>query len=133
MSKISVTIFYPGGLELELTEKTFLEAMTLVWRSPAFEKQEPLKLVFPTTGKFLFMEKQIFNSFLDGETTMKELIEKTECEEVYRNTKNVFVSAVKKEIDSGHLWKLKKGELILIDDDQFVITKLDLKNFEIAI
>lgn len=132
MNNVSVKIFYAKGLKLSLSQRTFTEAMELVWKSPAFQNHSPLKMVFTSTGKMLFMDQQAFHSFLNNKITMKELVELTECDELYRNIKEVIVTK-DFSVDVGQLWKLKKETLYLVDDDNFVSSKLDLNVFEIAI
>ena len=131
MNNVSVKIFYAKGLKLSLSQKTFTEAMELVWKSPAFHNHSPLKMIFTSTGKMLFMDQQAFHSFLNNEITMPELVELTECDELYRNFKDVKVSK-NFTVDAGHLWKLKKETLYLVDDDNFVTSELNLNVFEIA-
>ncbi|MFA9191159.1 hypothetical protein AAGV28_07220 [Flavobacterium sp. FZUC8N2.13] len=109
-----------------MKNRTFKEAMHLIWDSPAFCEHEPLKMVFTSTGKVLFMDKNAFNSYLSGNISMQELVELTECDELYRNTQDVL------GVETGHLWKASLNVLTLISDDDFVETKLDLKVFEIV-
>ena len=49
----------------------------------------------------------------------------------YRNTNDFRVDDLE-TIDSGSLWTLVNGKLVLVDDDRFVQTDLDLNLFEIA-
>lgn len=104
----------------------------MVWRGSAFEKYEPLKLMFESTKKMLFMDRQLFNSYLDGNIELKELIEGTQCDELYRNISEVFIAQEKKLVETGNLWKLQNKELILVDDDQFIKFKFDSSKFEIV-
>ena len=126
MSSVAVKIFYAKGIRVSMKNRTFKEAMHLIWDSPAFCEYEPLKMVFTSTGKILFMDKNAFNSYLSGTITMQELVELTECEELYRNTQDV------QGIETGHLWKATLNVLTLISDDEFVQTKLDLTLFEVV-
>lgn len=125
-SVVAVKIYYAKSIRVSLKNRTFKEAMQLIWKSPAFCDYEPLKMVFTSTGKILFMDKNAFHQYLSGNITQQELVELTECDELYRNTKEV------ENIEIGHLWKATLNELTLVDDDQFVQTKLDLKVFEIV-
>ena len=129
-SLVSVKVFYAKGIRVSMKNKTFKEAMHLIWDSPAFKDYDPMKMVFTSTGKVLFMDKQAFHSYLNGGITMQELIELTECDELYRN-KVDFVSDFI-PIDSGSLWKSSGKTLRLIDEDNFVTTELDLTIFEIV-
>lgn len=130
-SVVSVKIFYAKGIRVSLKNRTFKEAMILIWQSPAFSDYEPLKMVFTSTGKTLYMDKQAFHSFLDGNITQQELIELTQCDDVYRNTKELLTDD-EVTIDHGSLWKATDKQLILIDDDNYITAQLNKLLFEIA-
>ena len=49
----------------------------------------------------------------------------------YRNIQDFRVDDLE-TIDAGSLWILVYGKLVLVDDDRFVQTDLDLNQFEIA-
>lgn len=124
-------IIYPKGLRLSLKDKTFKEAMEMVWLSDIANHKEPLKMVFTSTGKMLFMDKNAFHAYLRGELTMPELIELTEIDELYTNKTDV-VSNERIPVDAGSLWKQRQQTLILIDDEQYVTHKLEVDIFEIV-
>jgi len=124
-------IIYPKGLRLSLKDKTFKEAMEMVWLSDIGTHKEPLKMIFTSTGKMLYMDKNAFHAYLRGELTMPELIELTEIDELYSNKVDV-ISNERIRIDAGSLWKLRQQTLILIDDDHQVTHKLNLDIFEIV-
>lgn len=128
---ISVKIFYAKGIRVSIKNKTFQEAMILVWKSPAFSDYEPLKIVFTSTGKTLYADKAAFTSFLNGNITMQELIELTQCDELYRNTKDLMTDEGF-TVDQGSLWKANDKELTLIDDENHVTAKMNKLLFEIA-
>jgi hypothetical protein len=130
-STVSVMIFYAKGIRVSLKNRTFKEAMILIWQSPAFKDYEPLKMVSTSTGKMLFMDKQAFEGFLNGNISQQELIELTECDELYRNKKD-FQGEGNFTIDAGHLWKARKKQLTLIDDDNVFTAEIDLTIFEIV-
>jgi len=130
-SVVAIKIFYAKGIRVSLKNKTFQEAMILIWKSPAFSDYEPVKIVFDSTGKTLYADKAYFHSFLNGNVTMQELIELTQCDDLYRNTNDITT----KEgftVDQGSLWKSKDKELTLIDDDNQVTAKMNKLLFEIA-
>jgi hypothetical protein len=56
---------------------------------------------------------------------------KENSSEEYRNKKD-FLTAEKQTIDAGSLWRRNGNKLILVDDDNYVETELDLTLFEIA-
>ncbi|MFV8268477.1 hypothetical protein ACNQGP_00895 [Flavobacterium sp. GT2N3] len=130
-SVIAIKIFYAKGIRVSLKNKTFQEAMILIWKSPAFSDYEPLKIIFASTGKTLYADKAQFHSFLEGNITMQELIELTQCEELYRNTKD-FQGEGNFTIDAESLWKLENKTLVLVDDDNVFTTKYEVSIFEIA-
>lgn len=124
-------IIYPKGIRLTLKDKTFTQAMEMVWKSDIANHTEPLKMIFTSTGKMLYMDKNAHMAFLNGQITMQELIELTEIDELYRNREEVL-SNEKVRVEPGSLWKCRKQTLILIDDDRQVTHKLNLDIFEIA-
>lgn len=124
-------IIYPKGLRLSLKDKTFKEAMEMVWLSDIIQHKEPLKMIFTSTGKMLYMDKNAFHAYLRGELTMSELIELTEIDELYSNKVDV-ISNERIRVDAGSLWKLRQQTLILIDDDHQVTHKLNFDIFEIV-
>jgi hypothetical protein len=130
-SLVAVKVFYAKGIRVSMKKKTFKEAMHLIWDNPLFKDYEPMKMVFTSTGKVLFMDKQAFHSYLSGAITMQELIELTECDELYRNKKN-FISEGDCIIDAGSLWKATRKTLTLIDEDNDLQETLDLDIFEIV-
>ena len=119
-------IFYPKGIRLSMKDKTFNQAMKLIWGEPPYCEHDPLKMVFTSTGKVLFMDKNAFHAYLSGNITQAELIELTECDELYRNTQEVI------DIEPGHLWKASNNILTLVSDDDYIQTTLDLTLFEIV-
>ena len=131
INSVSVKVYYAKGIRVSLKNKTFQEAMILVWRSPAFSDYEPLKIVFTSTGKTLYADKGSFISFLNGNITMPELIALTQCDELYRNTKDLMTED-NITVDQGSLWKANDMELTLIDDEDHVTVKLNKLLFEIA-
>jgi hypothetical protein len=131
-SVVPVKIFYAKGIRVSITNKTFQEAMILIWKSPAFSDYEPLKIVFTSTGKTLYADKAYFHSYLDGNINLQELIELTQCDELFRNTKELLTDD-NITIDQGSLWKANDKELTLIDDDNHITAKLNKLLFEIAI
>jgi hypothetical protein len=129
-SVVNVKVFYAKGIRLHIKNRSFKEAMTLVWNSPAFSDYEPLKIQFDTTGKILYADKQAFLHYLKEEIDIATLITQTQCDELYRNTKDYHADGY--IIDAGSLWKLENKTLVLLDDDNVFTTKLEISIFEIA-
>ncbi|MBW4362497.1 hypothetical protein [Flavobacterium taihuense] len=130
-SLVNVKVFYGKGIRLSIKNRSFKEAMNLIWVSPAFSNYEPLKIVFPETGKILYANKQVFINYINGVYTLEELIQLTQCEELFRNKKD-FHAPDGTIIDAGSLWKLENKILYLIDDDNYYTTKYEISIFEIA-
>lgn len=128
---ISVKVFYAKGIRLSLKNRTFNEAMIFIWQSPAFKDYEPLKIVFTSTGKTLYADKAYFHSFLENNISMQELIELTQCDELYRNTNDITTDDGF-TVDKGSLWKATDKELTLIDQENYATAKLNKLLFEIA-
>ena len=128
---ISVNVFYANGIRLSLKYRSFNEAMIFIWQSPAFKDYDPLKIVFTSTGKTLYADKAYFHSFLENNISMQELIELTQCDELYRNTNDITTDDGF-TVDKGYLWKAKGKEVILIDEDNYATAKLNKLLFEIA-
>ena len=75
--------------------------MELLWNSTVYKDLTPIKILIPSTGKLLCAERDLFNAYLKGEIEIKDLIEATECEGIFRNHHQM--KAGKTIIDSGSL------------------------------
>ncbi|WP_413998736.1 hypothetical protein ACMDB5_13245 [Flavobacterium sp. W1B] len=128
---LALKIFYAKGIRVSIKNRTFKEAMYLIWQSPAFSDYEPLKIVFTSTGKTLYADKQAFLHYLDGNFNLEALVQHTQCDELYRNKEDFKADSFDFIAESGSLWKLKNNSLTLIDDDNYVETVLS-SFFEIA-
>lgn len=126
-----VKIYYARNIQLVIQDKTFSEAMRMVWEGTPFKDYEPLKMVVINTGQMLYMDKNAFSAYLAGRITQAELVELTQCEELYRNKVEV-TTADYYTVDVGHLWKLSNKTLTLVDCDYHITTELDLHIFEIV-
>jgi hypothetical protein len=130
-SHVNVKVFYAKGIRLHITNRSFKEAMKLIWVSTAFSNFQALKIQFTTTGKTLYADRQAFLHYLNDVYTLEELIQHTHCDELYRNKKD-FHGEGNIIIDAGSLWKLENKTLFLIDDDNVCTTKYEISIFEIA-
>lgn len=88
----------------------------------------PILVLFPSTGKQLYFDRNLFEAFTRNEINQQELIENTQIEGLYRNKYNIAVS--KTAIDKLSLWKMVNNKLILIDDDCFVESDFDSSIFQ---
>lgn len=88
----------------------------------------PLKVIFPSTGKLLYFDDELFKEFTNGKIAQSELIEVTQCDGLYRNKESLRLKS-NQIIDEGALWKKDKDKLILIDNDDYISTLFDDKDF----
>ena len=131
MHNVAIHVHYAKGISLHISNKSFYEAMHLVWRSPAFSDYEPVKLVFKSTGKVLYMDRNFFDAYLRKKITLEELVQETECLDVCRNTKALRTECGT-EIEEQRLWKLTPTNMLLIDDDETVVAAKSKLLFESA-
>jgi hypothetical protein len=131
-NNVSVKVYYAKGITLILKNRSFHEAMVFIWKSPAFKDYDPIKMVFISTGKTLYMDKQAFMDYLDGKFNQQALIEFTQCDELYRNINDFKADDSNFIVESGSLWKLQGKKLTLIDDDNHVETLIS-SFFEISV
>lgn len=131
IDSVSLKVYYAKSKSLTSQNRSFKEVMILIWQSDEFKEYDPLKIVFISTGKTLYADKASFHSFIDGNISMWELIELTQCDELYRNTVDFKADESNIVVEKGSLWKLKNNKLTLIDDDNHVETLLS-SFFEIA-
>lgn len=114
-----MVVLYPGNKRLTLNDKTFQDMVSHILEKPGFKEHEPLCLHFPATGKYLVYQKELFNSYLSGETSQHELIEATSCDGLYRN-KNIMDFKIGGWIDAGSLWKRIGQIMVLVTDDEHI-------------
>lgn len=119
VASVSVKVYFGKGISVSISNKSLRDALFLVYRTPVFEDYEPLKLIFKSTGKVLYMDRNVFMAFLDNQIDMQELIEKTECLDVMRNTKQLKTEDGE-VLYEGSLWKKTAKEMILINDDEYI-------------
>lgn len=116
------------GSKLRLEDTTFRNAVQLAINYTENNNYQPLKATFETTKKILYFDTQVFNAFLNNEITLPEAIKKTECDGLFRNSKEIFKNKTDC-IDPEWLWK-KQGEfLYLINDDETVQCIYDTSYF----
>lgn len=126
----SFRVYYAKGIRLTLQHNTFSEAMKMIFIDKIASNAQPLKMVFTSTGKMLYMDENAFHAYLRGDITQAELIELTEIDELYKNKIDVYCD--NQTVEAGHLWKLNKQTLTLIDEDRHLTHSLDLSIFEIV-
>ena len=120
MSKVPFTIqfVYQDGSTLTITDKSFKQAIIAVLNEEII-KETPIKVVFPSTNKTLYFDKELFASYITGEIDQPELIETTECDGLFRNVSKLLTNT-HEEIEPQTLWKKANNKLILIDNDDYI-------------
>ena len=130
MSKpITLNVVYAGGKTLQLSG-TFTAIIARILTQEPFTNYSPLKLAVAGSAGVLYFDDHAFAQFQQGGITYDELLERTHCDELYRNTASLAIGP--EYIDSGSLWMLKANELTLIDDDRHVTFPLNTHDFAIA-
>lgn len=95
-----------------------MKSMLIAWGGVIGETQEPIKIEFLSTGKVLYAHKETFMAFLQKEISMEQLIESTNCDDVYRNVLPVYYQG--HEVEQGYLWIRHKNKMVMVDDDDFL-------------
>jgi len=131
IDSVSLKVHYAKSKSLTSQNRSFKEAMILVWESEDFKEYDPLKIVFTNTGKTLYADKKAFMHYLDGDFNLQALVNYTECDELYRNTVDFKADESEFVVEKGSLWKLLNKKLLLIDDDNHIETVFS-SVFEIA-
>ena len=116
---IKMKFVFLDGSSLELNDKTFREAITKVMNEHL--QKEPLKVVFPTTKKVLYFDMNVFYAYLKEEIDQMELIEKTQCDGLFRNN-TMLKTNTEEEIEPQSLWKRHGNSMHLVNDDIPVIS-----------
>lgn len=131
IDSVSLKVHYAKSKSLTSQNRTFKEAMILIWQSEDFKEHDPLKIVFTNTGKTLYADKQAFFHYLNGDFNLEALIQHTQCDELYRNTVDFKSEDSDFVVEKGCLWKSINKKLTLIDDDNHFETMLS-SMFEIV-
>ena len=106
---------FTDGSTLEL-DKSFRDAVTKVMNNHLTFENQPIKVVFPTTKKVLYFDMNVFYAYLKNDIEQLELIEKTQCDGLFRN--NTFLKTdTDEEIEPHSLWKKHGREMHLVNDD----------------
>lgn len=112
---IKMKFIFTDGSTLEL-DKSFREAITKVMNDHLTFENQPIKVVFPTTKKVLYFDMNVFYAYLKNDIEQLELIEKTQCDGLFRN--NTFLKTdTDEEIEPQCLWKKHGSEMHLVNDD----------------
>lgn len=101
--------------------------MLIAWGGVIGETQEPIKIEFLSTGKVLYAHKETFMAFLQKEISMEQLIESTNCDDVYRNNSEILCNDG--VVENGYLWIRQKNKMVLVNNDDYVETKFNENQF----
>lgn len=113
---------------LEVTG-TSLKNCLEIQRNEKFKAFTPLAFRTQSGALFYYDEKIISHFVESNEITLPELVEKCGCIALYRNTKEVITDD-RCTIDPGYLWKQIGYNLILINDEMYIESKIDDNPFE---
>lgn len=126
-SAVAVKVSYGDGISLTLKNNCFVKSMLIAWGGVIGETQEPIKIEFTSTGKVLYAHKETFMAFLQKDISLEQLIESTQCDDVYRNIQEInYLDTI---IDSRQLWKKIKNRIFLIDEDNSIDIPFEEKYF----
>lgn len=128
-SPVDIKVYYGEGISLTLKGNSFIKSMLIAWGGVIGETQEPIKIEFLSTGKVLYAHKETFMAFLQKEISMEQLIESTNCDNVYRNVLPIYYQG--NEVEQGYLWIRYQNKMILIDDDDHIDTTWNPEVFEV--
>jgi len=127
---LNLKVHFTKGEVLTITNATFEDAVKKMFENMTFESQ-PLKVVFPTTNKVLYFDQNAFYAFHKKELTQIELLEKTQCNNLWRN-KRVIETNLGATIDPGTLFLQRNDCFILAETDDYFETKHHHDLFEIV-
>lgn len=106
------------GATMEMTAAKSMRTVAQALLNVPYSKSEPIKFVAVSTGKQFYFDKPVLEAFVQDELTELELIEKLQCDGLYRNTEKITVSE-QTFIPIDSLFKRIGSRLLLVDDDQF--------------
>lgn len=124
---VKLKFVYHDGSFIELSRKDFAGAIRSVFEVPG-QKQTPIKVIAMSTGMVFYFDDSKFKLFLNNEITLEDLISQTQCQGIYKNT-CVLDFGKNDLIEVDHLWLLKNGNYILVDEDRYVPVKAPDENF----
>ncbi|SFU49209.1 hypothetical protein SAMN05216480_10553 [Pustulibacterium marinum] len=111
---------FQTGANRTLRNYNFKKALEVILNSES--DRECIKIVFLDTGNVWAYSKSAVNAFLNGELLYEELEERYQCDNVYRNTETV-IAENRTSYYPGNLWCKKEDHLVLVDDDDYIITE----------
>lgn len=126
-SPVDIKVYYGEGISLTLKGNSFIKSMLIAWGGVIGETQEPIKIEFLSTGKVLYAHKETFMAFLQKEISMEQLIESTNCDDVYRNNSEILCNDG--VFENGYLWIRQKNKMVLVNNDDYVETKFNENQF----
>lgn len=127
MNKVTVVVTFLNGEVTTIKEKPFISAMSLLWTSLLYKDLIPLKIKFPQTGKILYADRAAFNAFLNDDIGIKELLEITECDGLFRSLHEM--KCKDEIIEAGSLWKRTNKSLELAENDYLYIADFEPDSF----
>lgn len=124
---LKIEFIGPKSEKLSVEAKDLREALKL--QRGLKNKFTPLAVKF-SSGALLYYHDDVMHTFMsDEEMSMPELLQLCKCLGVYQNNKD-FKTDDGTIIDKGAYWKeISTGNLILVDDDEFVESSLISEHF----
>jgi hypothetical protein len=128
-SLLNTQVFFVNKSQLELNTQTLRQAIETIFEIQDKIESQAFKLVFPKTLKTLYFDAPLFKQFLNNNISQSELVTRTQCDGLFRNTTKLVLSD-QSIIDEGALWMKQGNNLVLADDDEeFISSALDYKAF----
>lgn len=128
LGNVKVKFIFLDKSELLIENKPFFEAIQSAYEKIT-HKNEPLKVIFPTTKKMLYFEKNTIYSYLQKEIDQLELIEKLSCDGLFRNIDKITINE-DYFIEKSSLWLKRGKEIFLLSDDEGISTIFSKELFQ---
>ena len=119
MNSVSVVVSFLQG-EMTINDRSFLEMCKTIFLSDMGTKLIPIKILFPKTGKVLYADENKFKAFINHELSCEELIAAVQCDDLFRNSEDLFIQDHGVTIEEGSLWMKRGYECILIHEDEHI-------------
>lgn len=129
MNKIPlITVTFLGNKTVVFKNETLKSVAEKLLNDQKFTNLKPLLVKF-STGKQLYFHENLFWCFINEEIGVLELMEQTLCDGLYINT-SALLTDDEQTVDVGELWKCNGNKLVLINDDNYITSTLDLGVFQ---
>lgn len=125
-------VFYYNPKKRLSTTGYFNDIIRMALKKENFNGSVPLKVIYPESKIILYFNEELFNAYIEGSISKMELVEATQCDELYRN--NIKITTLKDySIDAFSLWMRKGTNMILVDDDNYQEYSFVPHYFDVAV